>query len=96
MISLSSMSDLFRDDSSIPKDALKHDILKDLKTKELVGISDDKLNISFQGDEGDDILIRVVDPRAAVGYLVHQDETEYNDWMASNLKDPSDEDIGGV
>ena len=93
MITLTSVQPLFEEESSIPKDALKQAVVEDFKLSELSGVPDSKLEISFNPEEGGDIIIKLIDPHAASGYLVFQDEEAYNDWLSKELYEPSQDEI---
>jgi len=93
VITLQSIEPLFSEESPIPKDTLKAEIIEDFKLKELTGIPDQNLEISFNPDEGSDIIIKLIDPHAASGYLVFQDEAAYNDWVSRQLYEPSQGEI---
>lgn len=93
MITLTSVEPLFKDESAAPGDTLKQIVLEDFKLNNLTGVPDQKLEISFNPDDGGDILIKRIDPHAASGYLVFQDETAYNDWLNKQLYEPSQDEI---
>jgi hypothetical protein len=94
VVTLTSVDPLFREESAVPKDTLVQVVLEDFKINHLAGVSDQKLEISFNTDEGDDILIKLIDPHAASGYLVFQDEEAYNNWLGVQLYEPSQDEIG--
>lgn len=93
MFALQSVDSLFDDTAGVPKDTLKESVVEDFKLNNLAGIPDQKLEISFNPEDGGDILIKVIDPHAATGYLVFQDEKAYNDWLNVNLYEPSQDEI---
>jgi hypothetical protein len=93
MLVLQSVESLFEDHAPTPKDTLKQVVLDDFKLNNLTGTPDQKLEISFNPDEGGDILIKVIDPHAASGYLVFQDEPAYSDWLNKQLYEPSQDEI---
>jgi hypothetical protein len=72
---------------------LQQAVVEDFKLNTLVGIPDQKLEISFNPEDGGDILIKVIDPHAASGYLVFQDEEAYKNWLNANLYEPSQDEI---
>lgn len=90
---LTSLQPLFDDQAPVPKDTLKKQVVEDFKLKELAGIPDQSLEISFNPDDGSDIIIKSIDPHAASGYLVFQGEKEYNDWLGAQLHEPSQDEI---
>ena len=93
MAILTALTPLFDDESPVPKDTLKQDVADDFKIKELAGVMDNKLEISFNPEEGSDIIIKLIDPHAASGYLVFQDEAAYTDWLNKELYEPSQDEI---
>lgn len=93
MIALKSVEPLFKDNVAAPKDTLRQVVVDDFKLNHLAGVPDQKLEISFNPDDGGDILIKLIDPHAASGYLVFQDETAYNDWLNTQLYEPSQDEI---
>jgi hypothetical protein len=93
MFSLTRVQDLFRKDAPIPRDALKMNVVEDVKLRVFTGLPQDKLEISFNSPDGDDIILKVVDPQAAAGYLVFQDEQEYNGWLQQELFQPSQDEV---
>lgn len=93
MITLTDVKSLFEEDSPVPEGTLKQTVVDDFKMKELIGIPDSKLEISFNPDDGSDIIIKLIDPHAASGYLVFQDENAYNDWLGKQLYEPSQDEI---
>jgi hypothetical protein len=93
MAFLESVEPLFKDESAVPKDTLKQMVTEDFKLNQLAGIPDGKLEISFNPEDGGDILIKVIDPHAASGYLVFQDESAYNDWLGKQLYEPTQDEI---
>jgi hypothetical protein len=96
MIKLQSVGALFEDSAAVPEDTLKQAVIDDFKLNNLAGIQDGKIQISFNPDEGGDILIKVIDPHAATGYLVFQDEKTYNDWLQAQLYEPSKDEVEGA
>lgn len=93
MITLTSMAPLFDDESAVPEGTLKEAVIADFKLNQLAGTPDEKLEISFNAGDGGDILIKLIDPNAAQGYLVFQDETAYNDWLNRQLYEPTQDEI---
>lgn len=88
---ITSLEPLFEDEAPIPKDSLKEAVVDDFKLK--AGVPDDKLEISFNPEDGSDIIIKLIDPHAASGYLVFQGEAAYNDWLNQQLYEPSQDEI---
>lgn len=93
MAFLESVEPLFKEEAPVPKDTLRGAVLEDFKLRELAGVPDQKLEISFNPDEGGDIIIKLIDPHAASGYLVFQDEAAYRNWLDSELYQPSQDEI---
>lgn len=92
-ISLTPVEDLFKPEAPIPKGTLKAQVIEHLKSAEFIGVSEDRLQISFNPPDGDDIILKVVDPHAATGHLVFQGEDQYNDWLSDSLYEPSQDEI---
>jgi hypothetical protein len=92
-VTLTSVKPLFDDDVAIPKTTLVQEALEDFKLNNLTGIQEQKMEISFNPDGGGDILIKVIDPHAATGYLVFQDEEGYKSWLNAQLYEPSQDEI---
>lgn len=93
MFTLESVTPLFEDEAPVPEETLKQAVVEDFKGKNMVGVWDRKLEISFNPEDGGDILIKLIDPHAATGYLVFQDESAYNDWLNKQLYEPSQDEI---
>jgi hypothetical protein len=93
VITLTSVEPLFREDAPVPKDTMKKQVLEDFKLHNLIGVADQKLQINFNPDDGSDIIVKLIDPHAASGYLVFQDEKAYKDWLDVQLFDPSQDEI---
>jgi hypothetical protein len=93
MITLERVEPLFEDTSAIPQDTLKQVVLEDFRMNNLAGVPDNKLEISFNPEEGGDILVKLIDPHAATGYLVFQGEQAYRDWLNRELYEPSQDEI---
>lgn len=93
MFVLTSVEPLFSGEGAVPEDTLKKAVVDHFKMVHLPGVPEHKLEISFNPEDGGDILIKQIDPHAASGYLVFQDETAYNDWLNAQLYEPSQEDM---
>lgn len=93
MFTLLSVEPLFKDESAAPEATLKQVAVEDFKLNNLAGVPTQNMEISFNPEDGGDILIKVIDPHAASGYLVFQDETTYNDWLGKQLYEPSQDEI---
>lgn len=89
------LQNLFESDSAVPKELMKKQVVEDFKQTELIGVPDSCLEISFSPGEGDDILIRRVDPENALGYSVYPSEEDYFDHLSASLYQPTDEEILG-
>jgi hypothetical protein len=84
---------LFEDQSPVPEGTLQQAVIDDFKLNNLAGVPEQKIQISFNTEEGGDILIKVIDPHAASGYLVFQDESAYKHWLNVQLYEPSQDEI---
>jgi len=94
-VSFEPLHELFEEDSPVPKELMKSDVVSDLRMKSFAGVPDASLRINFSGSEGDDILIHRVDPENALGYSVYASEKDYFDRLSAELYEPSEEDIQG-
>jgi len=90
---LFNLEELHKDEAPIPKDSLKQDVVDDFKFKELAGKGEASIKITLNPEDGSDILIKVIDPHAAAGYLVFQDDASYKDWLSQQLYEPSQDEI---
>jgi hypothetical protein len=86
---------LFDSEGPVPRGLLKQSVLEDFKSKNLVGIPDAQLGISFSENDPDGILISRIDPENALGYSVYASEKDYFDRLSMELYEPSEEDIQG-
>lgn len=88
---------LFEDDAPIPEGLLKHHVAEHFKLTHLTGVPDASLEITFYPSEGDDILIKRVDPEKALGYSVYAGEQDYFDRLSQELHIPTEEEVlGGI
>lgn len=94
-IGFSRLQDLFERDAAIPSELIKEAVVSDFKDKELIGVPDVQLRISFSPQDGDDILIRRLDPENALGYSVYTDEEDYFNHLQAELYEPTEEDVLG-
>ena len=94
-VTLTRLQNLFEPDVAVPKDLLKEAVVKDFKNKELIGVPDTTLRITFSSPEGSDILIQKLDPENALGYSVYTDEEDYFNHLQAELYEPTEEDILG-
>ena len=88
-----SVEPLFREDAPVPRDTMKQQVLEDFKMTALAGIPDQKLEISYNPDDGSDIIVKLIDPHAASGYLVLKDQSAYRDWLDAQLYEPSQDEV---
>lgn len=93
MTTLTSVEPLFKEEAPVPKETLRAQVVEDFKFRNLIGIPDQKIEISYNPDDGDDILLKVIDPHAASGYLVFQDQDAYKSWLDAQLYEPSQDEI---
>jgi hypothetical protein len=84
---------LFELDSAVPKDLIKKHVAEDFKSKDLIGIPEAHLSITFSPDEDSDILIRRVDPENALGYSVFDSSSDYFNHLQNELYEPTDEEV---
>jgi len=94
-LTLSSVEELFSDTSPFPAEMIRDQVVEDLKMTDLAGANPSQLKISFDADQGSDILIRRIDPKQAQGYLVFQDERDYTSWLSAALAGPPDSERSG-
>ena len=92
-IQFESLQELFSTDSAVPKNLMKGPILADFRLKELVGIPENHLQITFQPVDGGDILVRQVDPENAQGYRTYENESDYFNQLKLDLFTPTDSDF---
>lgn len=92
-ITLISVEPLFAEEAPVPKDTFKQQALDDFKSGNLAGVPDQKLEINFNPEDGSDIIVKLIDPHAAAGYLVFQDESAYSNWLSAQLYEPSQDEI---
>ena len=94
-VNFTPIEELFSPEGPVPPGLLKEAVIRDFKDKALIGVPDAELRISFSPPEGDDILIRRIDPENALGYSVYASEEEYFDHLQAELYEPTEEDILG-
>lgn len=77
-IAFSPVQALFKPESALPqRDETLRTVFEDFKTKDLAGVPETSLEVTFQPDDESDILIRKVDPEKAQGYQTYRGEEDY-------------------
>jgi hypothetical protein len=94
-VNFTPIESLFREEGPVPPRLMKDSIVQDFKDKELIGVPDAELRISFPLQDGDDILIHRIDPENALGYSVYASEEDYFNHLQAELYEPTDEEILG-
>ena len=89
-IQFESLRELFQDDSAVPKDLMKPMILEDFRDKNLIGVPEANLQITFDTADGSDILIRKIDPEKALGYRTYEDESDYFNQLQLDMYVPGE------
>jgi hypothetical protein len=93
MIALTSLESLFKEPQDTPAEALKHTIIADVKLRVFTGMPESAIDISDDPANPTDMIVKLIDPQAAAGYLVFQGESEYDDWLKAQLYEPSQAEI---
>lgn len=77
--------ELFEPEQTVPKDLIVKHVYDDFKGKFLIGVPEIKLEVTFQGDESSDILVKKIDPEKALGYSTFSSESDYFERFGSEL-----------
>lgn len=86
MISLTPLHELFeKDESSVSPQLLRDQVLQDFKQTQLAGIAEADIEVTFQDQEDNAILVRVVDPEKARGYQIYSGEEDYFNQLQAEL-----------
>jgi hypothetical protein len=94
MITLQSVEPLFRETAPVPKELLKTTVIDDFKRNFLTGTLDSQIEVDdSQYDESGGIMVTVISPEAAAGYLAFDDQENYEDWLRQSLYVPTQDEI---
>lgn len=81
-------------ESKLPtKETLRPFVLEKVKQDHVMEASDSRLEISFDTPEGDDILVKKIDPENALGYHTFSSEDDYFENVQTQLYRPSAEEL---
>jgi len=94
MITLQSVDPLFQEQAPIPRELLKGQVIDDFKRNFLTGTPDTAIKIDdSEYHEGGGIMVKVISPEAAAGYLAFEDGENYAEWLRQSLYEPTQDEV---